>query len=404
MLTCDRAVNDRVRESLCSSNRSARRRDDHLVSDLRPEDTFARNILDCAEPNDPAVRQAIDDKLGCGSTDPVLHAAALWVAFSAGADLRLSRSYARGWIPGLHELIQSGHLDAAFYALPRLTAVFPHRPALEYMASIFQQMPAAASNGRDPFVDDRSSDAQIVITPGADTVVIAFCGARHQLGLSINLLDRWFAHMGSHLIYLRDRQKIGYTGGIAALGSDMATTINSLKKRVREMGARRVVCLGTSAGASGALRYARPLGAERVLALAPITGGPEYAKKVAPQFPPGGVMPWGDLVPLYRDNDAVRVRILYGEKNAGDRQQCIRMAGLPGVRVEALADWESHYLVGGLLRAGRLKQVLGWLMCDEEREEPLYALGSEEAPTLAASSSRRNKQNYRPSTPRWTPL
>ena len=93
---------------------------------------LARSLLDGAEPVDSAARQAIDARPSPRSTDPVLHAAALWLAFSAGAELRLGRSHARGWIPGVHELIDSGHLDAAAYALPRLKVTFPQMPYLEY--------------------------------------------------------------------------------------------------------------------------------------------------------------------------------------------------------------------------------------------------------------------------------
>ncbi len=339
------------------------------VSHRRPGHALARTILDSAEPVDSAARQALNEALRRGSTDPVLHAAALWLAFDAGADLRLSRSHARSWIPGLHELIHSGHIDAAAYALPRLKAVFPQMRYLENMDFVFRHLPPAVGNGREPFVDDRSSDVQILETPGADTVIIAFCGGSHQLGMPNNLLDRWFAQLGSHLIYLRDRKKVGYTGGIAALGRDMATTIKSLKRLMTGMGARRVVCLGHSVGATGALRYGSALEVERVLALSPITGGPGYVKNVAPHLPRGGVMPWGDLVPLYRDGAGVRAHILYGEKHAGDRQQCVRMAGLPGITVEALPGWESHHIMGELIRTGRFEQLLGWLMSGDDVAE-----------------------------------
>lgn len=312
--------------------------------------------------------EAVDDALGERSTDPVIHAAALWLAFATRSDLRLSRSRARGWVLGLHELVDSGHLDAAAFALPKLMAEFPERPYLENMAFVFAHLPPAVGEGREQFVDDPSSDVQTVRTSGADTVVIDFCGASHGPGLSIYLLDRWFAQLGCHVIYLRDRQKIGYAEGITALGTDMTSSIAALKRLVKQLGADRVVCLGNSAGASGALRYAGPLGADRVLALAPITGGPKFARNAAAQVPPGGALPWGDLVPLYRDAEGVRAHIVYGADNAGDREQCGRMAGLPGVTIEALPGWETHHLVHGLLRAGRLVQLLDWLKSDADDE------------------------------------
>lgn len=333
---------------------------------MMPGPALARRLLECAEPVDPAAHEAIDGALRQRAADRVVHAAALWLAFSAGADLRLSRSGARGWILGLHELIDRGHLDAAAYVLPSLMAAFPQRPYLDSIDFVFRHLPPAVANGRERFVDDPGSDVQIVMTPGADTVVIDFCGAGQGPGLPIYLLDRWLAQLGGHLIYVRDRKNIGYAGGIAALGHDMATTIRGLTRLVGDLGARRIVCMGNSAGGSGALRYASSLGAERVLALVPITGGPEYTEANAPHLPPGGVEWWGDLVPLYREGAGVRAHIVYGEGNAGDRQQCVRMAGLPGVTVEAVSDWDVHHLFVGLLRVRRLERVLGWLVSDQD--------------------------------------
>lgn len=193
---------------------------------------LARRLLDGEEPIDPSVVRTIDDALRGRSADPALHGAALLAAYGTDRDLRLSRSHARGWVPGLQELVHGGHLDAAAYALPRLKAAFPRMPYLDYMAFVFDRLPAAVDNGRENFVDQRTSDVQVVSKPGADTVIIAFCGASNQLGIAINLIDRWFARLDAHLIYLRDRKKIGYTAGIPALGRDVGSTIEGLRELV----------------------------------------------------------------------------------------------------------------------------------------------------------------------------
>ena len=328
---------------------------------------LARSVLDRTRPADEAARLAVDAALARKSTDRAVHAAALRLAFAADADLGLERSQAKHWAFGLDELIDCGHLEAAAYAAPRLRAAYPRMPYLTYMDLVFRRLPPPAGNGRQLFVDDRGSDVQTVVTPGAETVVVAFCGIGNRLGLSVSLMDRWLARLDSHVIYLRDRRRIGFTGGVPALGPDLATTVGSVTRLVRDLGGRRVVCIGNSAGGAGALRYARPLGADRVLALAPITGGPDFVRKVAPDLPPDGDTPWTDLVPLYRDDGRVRVRILFGENNESDREQSLRMAGLPNVTVEAVPDWDSHHLVGGLLRAGRLEHVLSWLTSGEDR-------------------------------------
>jgi hypothetical protein len=324
---------------------------------------IARRVLDRSGSVDAAAGEALDVALQGRSHDPVVHAAALRLAFAAGDDdLRLARSHPRGWIPGFHELIDCGHLDAAAYVLPRLTAAFPKVPYLNYMSFVFEHLPKPEANLRDPIQDDRDSDAQTALLPGADTAVLAFCGATHQLGISINMMDLWFAQLNCHVVYLRDRRKIGYTEGIPALGHDMDATIAALQAILDDTDARRAVCLGNSAGATGALRYAPALRAQRVLALAPITGGRKYAAMVTRHLAPGSVMPWEDLVPICRAGGYIRARVMYGALNAGDRQQAVRLAELPGVTVEPVPDWESHHLIGGLLRAGLLEETLRWLV------------------------------------------
>jgi len=321
-----------------------------------------------AESIDKAARREIRAALRGGSNDPALYAAAMMLAFSSRTRLHVGVAQARGWFLGLQLLIDEGHLDAAAYAAPRLQAKLPGRKYLDSLAVVFESLPAAVGGDRDPFVDQPTRDVQIVRQPGADTLLIDFCGAGKGPGLPIHLMDRWLARLGVHIVYLRDRRRIGYTGGIPVLGHNIATTVVALTRIADDLGARRIVCLGNSAGGSGALRYAGPLGAHRVLALVPITGGPEYTRRVTPHLEVGAPFWWGDLTGLYRNETGIRAHLLYGEHNEGDRQQCRRMVGLPGVTVEALPDWDEHHLVVALIRANRLERTLGWLIETEEAE------------------------------------
>jgi hypothetical protein len=311
---------------------------------------------------DLASRQAVLAALENGSTDPSVHAAALRLACAADADPELDRSRGRYWILGLNELIEHGELEAATYAVPLLNTAFPDRRFLENMAVALDRLPPLVDNGREAFVDDPEADVQLVRMPDADAVVIDFCGAGHGPGLPIYIMDRWWAALGAHVIYLRDRSRVGYTKGIPELGDSVAETSTGLKKIIESLGVTRVTCVGASAGASGALRYAVSLGADRVLAMAPITGGPKLDQTVDPPLELDEMRGWGDLVPLYREPTGVRARIVYGEKNAGDTREALRMAGLPGVTLEALVGWEAHLLFVGLHQAGLLDQVLRWLV------------------------------------------
>lgn len=340
------------------------------------EKALARSLLDGERPADTAALKALDAALLRGSTDPTLHAAVLLLACSAGGDLRLERSRPKRWVLGLDELIDCGHVDAAAYAAPRLNAAFPWIPYLANMTMVLRRVPAAVGHGRQPLVDNRDSDVHVVPMPGADTIVFAFCGIGHRLGLPLSLVDRWFAQLDSHVVYLRDRRRVGFTRGIPALGHDLATTFDGLIALAGDLGGRRVFCTGTSAGASGALRDASALGAERVLALAPITGGPNDLLTIAPDPLSGEETPWGDLVPFYRDGAGVRARVMYEAGNAGDRRHSLRLAGSPNVSVEAIPDWESHHVVSGLIRFGRLSRVYSWLTSKDDVLEPGWVVSS----------------------------
>jgi hypothetical protein len=328
--------------------------------------SLANAILTGTLQPDLGAYRAIDAALRMKAPDRMVHAAALYLAHETGRDLGLRRSYARSWVPALVELIDRGHLEAAGAAAPQLHEAYPQIPMFEYMTLLFEQVPAPVIDRRDVFRDDPSSDVQIVESPGADLAILAFCGARHTLALSLNLMDRWLAPLGAHVVYLRDWQKVGYIAGITSLGSDMPAAISGLRSITRDLGADRLVCVGNSAGASGALRYAPRLRAERVVALSPITGGKRFAAKIAPEAHEDGLPMWGDLVRLYRRDLGVRVRILYGAQNDGDQQQSVRMAGLPNVTVEAIPGWDSHHLMEGLVRAQRLHRVLGWLVAEDD--------------------------------------
>jgi hypothetical protein len=352
------------------SQRSGRRYREVVIADdesavagavTTNDETVARALLDGQLLPTDEVRQQLDSALRRRVPDRVVHAAALWLAHHDRADLRVRRSHARGWIPGLVELIDEGHLDAAASAAPLLHEAYPQIAIFEYLAMLLGQLPPPAGDERDAFVDDPARDVQVVTYEGADTVLFAFCGARHTLSLALNLIDRWLGQLGMHVVYLRDWRKIGYIGGVSSLGDDIPDTVHALRSLTKELHASRIVCMGNSAGASGALRYAPGLGAERVLAFAPITGGRRFVKKISPEERLDGLRPWGDLVRVYRRDTGVRARLLFGADNEGDRQQSLRMAGLPGVSVEAIPGWDSHHLMEGLLRSGHLARVLGWL-------------------------------------------
>src|SRR5690606_32944972 len=115
-------------------------------------------------------------------TDSTLHAAAALSAFTVGGPIddangKGAASADRGWITGLFDLIDYGHVDAAAYAAKLLASRYADAPFIELMALVGESLPAAVTAGRQPFSDAPDRDVQVVATPGATCAIVAFCGA-----------------------------------------------------------------------------------------------------------------------------------------------------------------------------------------------------------------------------------
>src|SRR4029078_12292296 len=78
---------------------------------------------------------------------------------------------------------------------------------------------------------------------GKVPIVLVFCGHGQRFSLPLNIIHRWLASLGAHIVYLRDFRKLFYLSGIASLGSDYATSIKGLRKLSADLGASSIHCL-----------------------------------------------------------------------------------------------------------------------------------------------------------------
>jgi tetratricopeptide (TPR) repeat protein len=110
------------------------------------------------------------------------------------------------------------------------------------------------------------------LTPGAETLVLVFCGRLHRVFLSLDILHRILRNTGASLVYLRDLERTLYLGGVVGLGDDFAGTVDAFRAIMARSGARRLLMIGNCIGCVGALRFGLALGAEAVLGVKPLIG------------------------------------------------------------------------------------------------------------------------------------
>lgn len=103
---------------------------------------------------------------------------------------------------------------------------------------------------------------------GGDTIVVAFAsGDQRQFQFQRSLSD-----LGVSFVVMRDSRGHWYQDGVAGIGhmGDVAAWIGRLKS---EHGYKRVITLGLSSGAYGALLYGQiSQGVDQVIAISPVTG------------------------------------------------------------------------------------------------------------------------------------
>jgi hypothetical protein len=293
-------------------------------------------------------------------------AAEMEAAFEECRAPRLELGKVGHWCGAINGLLHYGKLDAAEYGLSHIRKRFPGVRFVERMSTVFARLPRVGA--QLPFDDDSAKDIQVVAQPGAETVVLLFCGAGDELGLPVAMEHRWHGNLNASLIYLRDFQRCSYLRGVTSLGTNREATLTELRRIVASIGAPRMVCYGASAGVFGALDYGLELKAEAVLGISGATNltakfaaySPwEEGTKVSAEMPNAAL----DLRPLYASaNRTPRVRMVYGHDHWDDRIQAEYMSGLSCVTLHPVEDFSEHNPVVELIIRGQFEDLLRWLV------------------------------------------
>jgi pimeloyl-ACP methyl ester carboxylesterase len=283
----------------------------------------------------------------------------LFNAFEAGFEVDFQRIDRKRWGLALDWLISQKMLGVATSVAPRMAVAFAQTTYFQTTAALLSRLPPPTDDASFvAFRDDRMREVQVVPRTNGSAVLLAFCGRTHKLGMPINLIHRWFGHLGVHVIYLRDYQGMNYDNGIRSLAPDLVGTLQSLQEIVADLGTRRVVCYGNSLGSYGALRYALELQTEAVLTFAgPTSLNAEF--NLARRTRALGL----DLLPLYKKaNYAPRAHLVYGEHHAFDRIHAERFADLPTVSLEMARGWSGHNVFLHAVLNRRYEPLIRWLV------------------------------------------
>jgi hypothetical protein len=280
----------------------------------------------------------------------------------------INRDVLADWTIAARALLHEGELDAVEHTLRHVHAAFPRLEFARNMCSIFDRVPTAGE--QPPFHDDGDADVQIVERPGADTLILFFCGFTGQLGLPLPLVHRWLGKLPAHLVYLRDFQRQFYLRGVRSIGP-RSSTLDELRRIADRLGARRVLCYGNSGGVFAAMHYGIALSADSVVCLAGSTNlTPEFnAHARRPDSRSYLVQDLGagkielDLRRSYETAARPpRTLLLFGADNWDDRIQAENLRNLPTVTLCAVPKAGNHNIIADLIRRGDFESVLAWLM------------------------------------------
>jgi len=271
-------------------------------------------------------------------------------------------------------LIGFGEIGTAVTHLAALMDVPACRPRALQLFAQCQQLKALEIAARAAPPRARASqrageeDGFWAAPAGSETTVLAFTGRAKRLGMSTYFFDRLLAPHGVNAIYLFDWKDALFLGGVNGLGDSLAETVASLRRKCAEMGTRRLICLGQSAGGYAAIRYGLELGADAVMAISPTVAQPMSGmplRRIRATL--GDNVDAADLdlrVWFGRRSPTPRTWVIFGAGCAADAQSARVLAGLPGVVVQPISGFDHHAILAPLVVSGRFSSLLAGI-CEE---------------------------------------
>ena len=196
------------------------------------------------------------------------------------------------------------------------------------------------------------SHVRVVRRDAAQGTLVVFGGLLGGLSyLHFRLIDRLFADLPIHVVYLRDPFGCNYLNGIPELGSDEGAMRSALQSICNTLGGGPVVTLGGSGAGYSALRMGLALGARRVVSLAGfVTPTPVQLGGESRPFPVfeelfGSDLTAHDLRPELQRCSETRLIQIVGGNYQPDLDQARTLEGIANAETVVMDGVDTHHVV-----------------------------------------------------------
>jgi len=208
---------------------------------------------------------------------------------------------------------------------------------------------------RGPRVEDlKVANKAALIQRGKDpsVLIVAFTGSAKMLMMPVYEFFDLTKSLGYSRILLRDRFNKRYHRGIDRRRPDYPRFLDFLRQSIQDLGAKKTIFVGTSAGGYAAIRVGHDLGADYVHAFGPQTGLNPVHLRLPDREPPM------DLAQILKEPNPKTIYYLhYCLSNESDRLHAERVAGCPNM-VTLGYPGASHLITLILAKKGLLGPML----------------------------------------------
>ncbi len=216
-------------------------------------------------------------------------------------------------------------------------------------------------NSKEAIFIDATSDSK--------TIIVAFGGMKGNLGIPVFEFFKILSPLNAKKMFVRDLDQNLYFGGLPGITNSIDGIGDHLKSKFKELGTKRVVVLGNSAGANAAVLFGILLNADKVVAFSPKTfitplkrilfwDHQWWKNHIRVYFTKGVNSEYWDLKKLLSKSDVkTKFQLHYSLHNRIDSMHCERMSGFPNVNVKGY-EYKDHDLVRHLKETGELHNII----------------------------------------------
>jgi hypothetical protein len=218
----------------------------------------------------------------------------------------------------------------------------------------------------------------------SDALLIAFGGLQGRMAMPPFEFLNLAGSLPIKKLFIRDLEQAWYHRGIHPHGTTLLSVAEALRETIDELGVRRLIMTGNSAGGYAALVFGTLLNADVVLCFAPQTvldldelhalGDHRWDEPVGEITRTNSIDPdWIDLRPALarmRPADSrTHYRVFYDELLDTDRRHAERLRGIERLTLYRHAGG-GHSLVRRLRDCGALSRMLGEAVTGKRSESP----------------------------------